>query len=552
MLWWMVLLLFLSSGDCSGPSGSGAPDRVVCEVLEPLAEDACTVVPGGDGLLVRGDVFGVDALYVGGQLWVDGSGVIGCVGCDCAEQASGATELVCPEAAVSPGLINLHEHLSFQTPPVPDSGERYEHRHDWRIGANGHTAISVSGQASLAEQQWGELRHLLAGTTSIVGASTVPGLLRNLDGSGQEGLDQPVIFRETFPLGDAAGQQLASGCDYPSIQTAFLVSFFEAYVPHLGEGIDANARNEFLCTRETVGGGQDLLESQSAYVHATGLEAADYAEMAAEGTSLVWSPRSNVRLYGDTASVALADRLGVNVALGTDWLATGSMNLQRELRCASEWNRQRLDRHFGEYELWKMVTANAAEAVAVDDAIGSLAPGLVADVAIFDGAGRRGYRAAVSAGPERVLLVLRGGEPLYGEASLLAALSPESCDSLAVCGAEKALCIADELGMSLAELDAAVGDAYPLFYCGTPDDEPTCHPERAHSVSGSTPYTGELRWFDSDGDGLENDEDLCPRAFDPVRPLDAGEQADADGDGLGDVCDPEPLGGAAEADTGVS
>jgi hypothetical protein len=35
--------------------------------------------------------------------------------------------------------------------------------------------------------------------------------------------------------------------------------------------------------------------------------------------------------------------------------------------------------------------------------------------------------------------------------------------------------------------------------------------------------------------------DLCPTVFDPVRPLDQGAQADADGDGVGDACAPCPL-----------
>ena len=53
--------------------------------------------------------------------------------------------------------------------------------------------------------------------------------------------------------------------------------------------------------------------------------------MSTQGASLVWSPRSNVSLYGDTALVSVYKRMGVNVALGTDWLPTGSMNLLREL-----------------------------------------------------------------------------------------------------------------------------------------------------------------------------------------------------------------------------
>ena len=45
---------------------------------------------------------------------------------------------------------------------------------------------------------------------------------------------------------------------------------------------------------------------------------------------------------------------------------------------------------------------------------------------------------------------------------------------------------------------------------------------------------------DSDGDGVEDAQDNCPRSstrFDPSMVV----QADHDGDGVGDVCDPCPL-----------
>ena len=38
--------------------------------------------------------------------------------------------------------------------------------------------------------------------------------------------------------------------------------------------------------------------------------------MAARGTGLIWSPRSNVSLYGDTAMVTAYKQLGVNDRAG--------------------------------------------------------------------------------------------------------------------------------------------------------------------------------------------------------------------------------------------
>ena len=64
--------------------------------------------------------------------------------------------------------------------------------------------------------------------------------------------------------------------------------------------------------------------------------------MAARGMSLVWSPRSNVFLYGGgtdltkTTNIPLALAKGINVALAPDWSIGGSQNLLDELRFADQ------------------------------------------------------------------------------------------------------------------------------------------------------------------------------------------------------------------------
>ena len=131
-----------------------------------------------------------------------------------------------------------------------------------------------------------------------------------------------------------------------------------------------------------------------------------------------------------------------------------------------------------------MVTVNAAAATASDDVIGVLAPGRVADIVIFDGAVHTGFRAVLDAEPEDVTLVMRAGKALYGDDALVGALFGGDCDPLDVCGTPKRVCAAGEIGMTLAELQAAAGTVYGAFFCGTPDDEPTCVPSRPAAVNG--------------------------------------------------------------------
>ncbi len=522
---------------------SETPYEVDCQALTPLPAGTCEVIAGDSLRLIRGDVLTPYTIIRGGEVLVDASGMITCVGCDCLSQAPGATVIECPTGIVSPGLINSHDHITYaHNYPYTDTGERYEHRHDWRRGLNGHTEITgYSGGASANEIRYGELRCLLGGATSTIGSGAATGFLRNLDRTQQEGLGQPAARYNTFPLGDSNGTQLVNSCAYPGIDSAADIAAEEAYVPHVSEGIDAYARNEFLCVSSDANGGEDLLEPQSAFIHSVGLNPMDYAQMASQGTALIWSPRSNITLYGDTAVVAAAHRLGVLIALGTDWIPTGSMNLQRELQCADSFNSDYLNNYFDDRELWRMVTWYGARAVAMDDAIGALEPGLVADIAIFDGAANPDYRAVIDAEPAHTVLVLRGGTVLYGDEPLVTALASGSCDTLDVCGLSKGLCAQADIGLTLAELQTDVGTQYELFFCGPPTNEPSCHPERPAAVNGSTIYTGSATAGDADGDGIDDSADNCPLVFNPVRPLDEGAQADFDGDGEGDPCDPCPL-----------
>ncbi|WP_338866486.1 lamin tail domain-containing protein [Myxococcus stipitatus] len=558
------------SGPDGGTEGDGGSNPnpgetvVMCPAadLAPPPTGSCTVEAGDSARLFTGVILAPDKVYKGGQMLVDGAGTIQCVGCDCAKApgAASATRVTCPQAVVSPGLINSHDHITFQTPPYvapanPD--ERYEHRHDWRKGNNQHTRINQGSTTGADGIRWGELRHLMAGTTSIAGSGGAKGLLRNLDapntsatGSNQEGLGAGSGAEyQTFPLGDDDGRELATGCGYARIDSPSVIPALSAYLPHIAEGIEASARNEFLCLSGQQTGGKDILSQRTAVIHGIGLRADDIQKMAGTGTSLVWSPRSNVSLYGDTAAVPLYKSLGVNVALGTDWLLSGSMNILRELRCADSLNATRFNHALSDAETWAMVTANAAHAFQAARA-GALAPGKVADVAIFrlNGHAASPHRAVIMAEAADVVLTMRGGKALYGDAALINALGGTQCDTLDVCGAERAVCLQSEIGMSLASLRTANSSAYPLFSCEAPKNEPVCEPIRAStntrfpaSVSGSTRYASGPSAQDADGDGIPDAQDNCPAVFNPIRPVDQGKQPDQDGDGVGDACDVCPF-----------
>lgn len=527
----------------------------------PLIGQTCSVTAGDTGRLVTGVILTDGVTYVGGQVMIDSAGAITCAACDCTTTtgAASATQLLCPQAIVSPGLINAHDHISFQASPQMRTAERYEHRHDWRTGNGGHTRIASGGSNVATQIRWAELRQVMSGTTTIVGATFSstgnPGMLRNLDANpaGQMGsiAGASGVASDTFPLKDTSGTELTSGCGYPAVPTTLPSA--SAYLPHVSEGIEPSARNEFSCLTQSS---PNILTSRTALVHGVGLTARDIALVAQSGTSLVWSPRSNISLYGDTAAIPLYMRLGVNIALGTDWTISGSMNLLRELQCADGLNRNYFNNAMSDEALWRTVTANGAEATATAASIGRIAVGKLGDLAIYKRRPGSFYRSVIDAEAQDVVVTIRGGKVLYGDRSVVSAFDPTSmCDSFDVCGTMKSACIRAEFpalpagnaANTYSLLQMANTATYPLFYCGVaPLNEPTCVPERSatgprgsNSKLGSTVYT--VASPDMDKDGIADATDNCPAVFNPVRPMDAMIQADADFDGQGDVCDVCPI-----------
>ena len=221
-------------------------------------------------------------------------------------------------------------------------------------------------------------------------------------------------------------------------------------------------------------------------VHGVALEPQDFAEMRAApsiradrsgdglGAKLVWSPLSNLLLYGRTANVYDALAMNVLVSLGTDWSPSGSRNLLGELKIAdialrdpailglgrnrisslSSNQRDHDSAEDAERELDKllvdMVTRNPAKAVRWYDQLGSIEPGKTADLFVITepvrprSVHRRGgnpgwsavgippspYRSLIDATERDVRLVLVGGDPLVGDVALMQQLKPGESDTI--------------------------------------------------------------------------------------------------------------------------
>ena len=545
----LALLPAFATADtvCPGPVPP-APDGALCAVT----------ANAGPALLLQGMVLQEDGALENGQVLIDGDGTIACVACDCSGTPGHATavRIECPGGAISPGLIDAMNRLTFGSNPhhVPaDPDLRYSHRHQWRTGLDSMPEIPATSNGNTNFLRWAELRSVLAGVTSSISSGGTGGFLRNLTSSADAAaIGQVATDNATFPLGDSDGTVLTGSCAYPNIATPQPGEWRSQVV---AEGIDCRARNEFLCLSGQQAGAVDAIPD-STLEQGIALATDDLALLRDGGGVLTWHPRTQVSLYGTSAPVLEALALGLPVAIGSNWTPTGSMHLGRELACARSLDQAQFGQRIGDRALWRMATAGGAQAAGMAGAIGTLAPGAVGDVVVVDRHAGDGYTAVVTAGATDIALVLRGGVALYGEATVLEALgaTDADCDALDVCGSPRRACVGRETAgtLSFATLAGLIGgDSPPAYFCSPPAAEPTCTPARSVPFA----YPGAPASGDADGDGIGDAADNCPAVFNPLRPIDAGvcpagtlvldaesfPQPDADADGIGDPCDRCPL-----------
>ncbi len=122
-------------------------------------------------------------------------------------------------------------------------------------------------------------------------------------------------------------------------------------------------------------------------VHAVHLDDEEIQRCAAAGVSIAHCPHSNLKLASGIAPVARYRDAGINVALGTDGAASNNLlDLFSEMRTATLLARTASGdaAALGAADALGMATIDGARALGLEDSIGSLAPGKLADLACID------------------------------------------------------------------------------------------------------------------------------------------------------------------------
>ncbi|MBN8227019.1 amidohydrolase family protein [Corallococcus macrosporus] len=341
-----------------------------------------------------------------------------------------------------PGLIDLHNHFVYDVLTLWRVPKRYLNRTQWPRHADYGPLISLpvrvlGGHAPTARAivRYIEAKALLAGTTTGQGIRTrvsggealFRGAMRNVEEPRDDHL--PAGSTRVMDLHDDAE-------DIQSFRDA--LSSRAAYFYHLGEGVDDYAHRRYLDLAE-----HDLIQPSLIGIHSLGLHRQDLDTMADKGAKVVWSPFSNLLLYGQTLPISDLLGAGVTFSLGCDWSPTGSKNLLQELKVARH-EAQRQGASLSSRALVRSVTADAARVTGWQTQVGTLRANALADLLVIAGTDGDPYDTLISATEKDVRLVTVDGVARFGDRALMDRLAfdpSHPSETWTLDGVEKAFCL---------------------------------------------------------------------------------------------------------------
>ena len=235
---------------------------------------------------------------------------------------------------IYPGLLDLHNHLHYNQVPLwdmtPHLSENnrnqwggYNNRYEWKNHPDYSEEVTKPKMLVHSGPYWNmetqamkyiEMKSLVGGATSAQGGPNNPDesfsrvLARNIedDNFGRDEIHTKVTELES----DYQGNHIKNGNSSGELDAWFI---------HIAEGVDERSRAEFDILVQN-----DLLVGELVLIHGVALGQQEFTQMAAVGATLVWSPLSNLLLYGQTADIAAAKAAGVHITLAPDWAPSGS------------------------------------------------------------------------------------------------------------------------------------------------------------------------------------------------------------------------------------
>jgi 5-methylthioadenosine/S-adenosylhomocysteine deaminase len=316
-------------------------------------------------------------------------------------------DLSCRQPAYCyPGLINVHDHLRGNYLPRigPPPGKYYLNWSYWEGDLRAAKVIAEERAQIPVENMY----RLSAYKNMFSGVTTVNDHF-------------PHEFNEMFipllPIRVINAYTLAHECssfdlgwgDGIEIEHQRAVKRNHPFITHLEEGFDEESQRGIEILEEL-----GCLDDHDLFVHCIGFTDTDIRKCAAAGASVSWCPASNLFMFNLTCKIRKMLEAGVNVCLGTDSTATGSVNLLEEMRFARRTYRRLYGEDLAPERILRMVTVNSARAFRMHEKIGRIGEGMLADLLVIQPSEEDPFEALLAARIDDIELLLLEGTPVFG------------------------------------------------------------------------------------------------------------------------------------------
>ncbi len=321
--------------------------------------------------------------------------------------AGGHEVIDCSDKAVMPGLVNAHTHASMTLFRGIEDNKEVE---DWlnevifpaeeQLGpGDAYTGALVATAEMLLTgtttfNDMYDHMHMVANAVQQSGMRAVLGRgLLDLDGEGDERVDEAIELVEEYRHHDRIKPVISPHAVYTASEQLLreakdISRIFETpYHIHVSEtsGEVEDSREERDMTPLEYLDDLDLVNDDLIAAHGVWLTSGELDVLEEKGGNVVHNPAANLKLGSGIADVpGLLDR-EINVALGTDGVASNNnLNMFEEMKITAILHKRESPLDIDEQQVLDMATVNGAEALGLEDEIGSVEIGKKADLITVD------------------------------------------------------------------------------------------------------------------------------------------------------------------------
>ena len=351
---------------------------------------------------------------------------------------------------IFPGFIDLHNHPMYAMFELWGVGKQFNNRYEWRSLQKYKDEIANPARTLQDDKEdycdiveFAEVQALTGGTTTFSG-TFIP---RAYERTFPPCLNRRAVRKLEIDTGFYVGHGhervqnvLGIGRDYnettaTAVRQKIAAKDLDLVLIHVAEGkkTDPESAKEFDLLKE-----RGFLTHNTAVIHGVAFDKSDFRKMRLAATPLIWSPQSNMILYNTTTDVVAAYREGVSIALAPDWAPSGAKNMLGEIQYAAKLNKTTLGGFFSNQQLFEMATSIPARIAHIDDKVGTIQPGLFADLFLLHGDATQPFDTLVQSKPQDVSLVVVNGVPIYGDATLMSKFNVTT-EAIPFCGETKNL-----------------------------------------------------------------------------------------------------------------